>query len=88
MQLTSSHCRAQEIIQRDRAKSALLGNVRIVAERAAVAWGREALIAEQREARHLRTRAIGELIALRNQGSEGFEDRAFSENPDRGIAQH
>jgi len=87
MQLSSIHCRAQEIVQRDRADAALLDNVRIVAVRAAVAWGREALAAEQREARHLRTRAIAELIALRNQRSHGDEDRSFSESPDRGFAQ-
>lgn len=88
MQLSSIHCRAQEIVQRDRADAALLDNVRTVAARAAVAWGREALAAEQREARHLRTLAIRELMALQNQRVLGDEDGSFSENPDRGFAQH
>ncbi|MET1085457.1 MAG: hypothetical protein ABWY12_20840 [Burkholderiales bacterium] len=53
---SASLCREQESLQRDRAASASLQNVRIVAERAASAWCIEAVAAEKREARHERTR--------------------------------
>jgi len=86
MQLSSIHCRTQETVQRDRAESAQLDNVRIVAERAATAWGLEAIAAEKREARHLRVLAIAELAAAHARESRGDEDPSFSENPDRGLA--
>lgn len=86
MQLTSALCRAQEAFQRDRANSAQLDNVRIVAEKAAIAWAREAVAAERREARQARTRAIAEIAALQKQRSDDEDDRSFSENPDRGFA--
>jgi hypothetical protein len=83
MQLTSIHCRTQEIVQRDRANSASLDNVRIIAERAAAAWGCEALLAEKREARHLRAAA---LAAKRDLANSDREESPFSENPGRGFA--
>lgn len=74
---SASLCREQESLQRDRAASSSLQNVRIVAERAASAWCIEALAAEKREARHERTRSIaaqqhGE--QTRSSADLGFED--------------
>jgi hypothetical protein len=86
MELTSRLCRAQEAAQRERAASTALENVRIVAERAALAWNRAAIVAEQREARRARTRAIAEIGSLQEQRSDE-DDPSFSENPDRGLAQ-
>jgi hypothetical protein len=85
MQLTSTHCRAQEVIQRDRAEAEQLDNVRLVAERAAAAWGREALAAGKREARHRRALTIAELAAAQVQKFQDDEDISLSENPDRGF---
>ncbi len=62
---SSTLCRTQEQIHRDRAASETLVNVRALAERAAAAWGQEAVAAERREARGARTRATAELIAAR-----------------------
>jgi hypothetical protein len=85
MKLSSIHCRSQEALQRERARNASLDNVRIVAERAATAWAREAVDAEQREARNVRSLVIAELLAVKNlRFCEN--DRSSSENPDRGFA--
>lgn len=86
MELTSAQCRAQEAIQWERAKSEPLENVRIVALRAAIAWGHEATAAEQREARKRRTRAIAELMQVQRQRTGDDDRETFSENPDRGFA--
>ncbi|MFA7584867.1 MAG: hypothetical protein WCY11_01535 [Novosphingobium sp.] len=86
MELTSDQCRAQEAIQWGRAQSEPLENVRIVALRAAIAWGHEATAAEQREARKRRTRAIAEIMQVQQQRSDDHDIRSFSENPDRGFA--
>jgi hypothetical protein len=86
MELTSEQCRLQEAIQWARAKSEPLKNVRIVALRAAIAWGHEATAAEQREARKRRTRAIAELMEVQRQRTDDDDRRTFSENPDRGFA--
>lgn len=56
MELSSTLCRVQETYQRDRAASAKLENVRLVADRAAKAWEVEALAAEERDARREKTR--------------------------------
>ena len=85
MELTSNQCRAQEAIQWERAKSEPLENVRIVAKRAAIAWGHEATAAEQREARKRRTRAIAEVMLVQRQRTDDDDKKAFSENPDRGF---
>lgn len=45
--------------------------------RAAAAWGIEALVAERWEARHIKRQALPSAAA---------EERALSENPDRGLA--
>jgi hypothetical protein len=85
MELTSIMCRTQEAAQRARAANASLENVRIVAERAALAWAHEAGEAERREARRARARAVAEVASVKKQRSED-DDQMFSENPDRGLS--
>jgi hypothetical protein len=82
MAMTSEFCRAQEALQRGRAAESQLDNVRVVAIRAAVAWEREAIMAESREAKRERENALPEAASP----SEEIEDDIFSENPDRGLA--
>jgi hypothetical protein len=82
MAMTSEFCRAQEALQRGRAAETSLDNVRAVATRAAVAWEREAVMAESREAKRERENALPEAASP----SEDIEDDIFSENPDRGLA--
>jgi hypothetical protein len=77
---SASLCREQESLQRDRAASASLQNVRIVAERAASAWCIEAVAAEKREARHERTRLIaaqqhGEPTSADTSPNVGMDDQ-------------
>jgi hypothetical protein len=83
MQPSSTLCRAQEARQLALASSSSLDNVRRVANAAAAAWGKEGKIAEQREGRKLRNREALDLATK----AEQDEDRAFSENPDRGYAE-
>lgn len=83
---SSTLCRTQEEFHRARAASATLDNVRTIAESAAAAWGQEALCAEKREARGVRTRALAELIAAQKQQAADEAERGFSENPDREFA--
>jgi hypothetical protein len=85
MELSSTFCRMQENIQRDRATNAVLENIRRVAEKAAKAWGAVAIAAEQCEARRERTRIIADMAALQNERLPSEEDRLLSENPDRGF---
>jgi hypothetical protein len=68
-------CRAQEAQQRARAAATTLNNVRDQAMIAAAAWNKEALAADRREARKALRLAV-----------PGEDERAFSENPDRGFA--
>jgi hypothetical protein len=87
MELTSAQCRDQEAIQWKRAKDEPLENVRIVALKAAIAWGQEAVVAERREAHRLRVRTIAEKITqIETERAPDDHDRALSENPDRGCA--
>lgn len=86
MQPSSILCRTQEAFHRDRAEAAPLENVRVIATSAAAAWAMEAKLAERREARVIRTRAVAELIAVQKLlVPEEEEERGFSENPDRGF---
>ncbi len=85
MELSSTFCRMQETIQRERAANAILENIRLVAEKAAKAWSAVALSAEQREARRERTRIIADMAALQNEPAPSEEGRLLSENPDRGF---
>ena len=82
MQPSLTLCRAQEAHQLALASSAVLDNVRRVANAAAAAWAKEGKIAEGREGRRLRSL---EALALAAKAAED-EDRSFSENPDRGYA--
>ncbi len=80
MTATSIFCRTQQALQDERAATAPLENIRIIAKAASVAWGREALLAEQRE-----RRAFDRALPLAGSLSEQREDSWFSENPDRGM---
>ena len=84
---SSTLCRSQEEFHRSRAACETLVNVRAVSESAAMAWGHEAVAAERREARGVRTRAAAELIAGRKLEAlaAAEEERSLSENPDRGF---
>lgn len=79
MQLTSTMCRSQQTRQLDLAADATLPNVKGIAMLAAAAWAKEAVAAERRELRHAAVRMSLPAISL-------ADDRAFSENPDRGFA--
>ena len=85
MELSSTFCRVQETNQRDRAANAMLENIRVIAARAATAWGIEALSAERREARRARTRVIADMAALQIDRIPIEEDGLLSKNPDRGF---
>lgn len=82
MQPSALFCRTQESLQRSRVAAATLDNVKAVASAAALAWGKEAALAERRESRLSR-------VTVEETGDEAepiASDRAFSENPDRGCA--
>jgi len=74
-------CRAQEAVQNDRARGTTLENVRVLAVKAAKAWGKEAVVAEERETRGERVRRH-KLLHLASFPGYG----EVSENPDRGQA--
>lgn len=74
---SASLCREQESLQRDRAANASLENVRVVAQRAASAWGTEAAAAEKREARHERTRDVAAALLVANQSDEHTDDDEY-----------
>ena len=59
----ASLCRSQEAYHRARAAAAQLENVRIIAAKAANAWGHEAIAAERREARHRKTKLTAGILA-------------------------
>lgn len=75
-------CRTQQAYHRERARTASLDNVRKIANDAVVAWGKEAEIAEDREARRVRTREIADLIASGKLVAV-YDADVPSENPDR-----
>lgn len=79
-------CRSQQAYHRERARTALLGNVRMVADKAALAWGIEATAAEIREARRIHTRLTADLIAAAKQEAAPSIEASPNENPDRGLA--
>lgn len=79
-------CRIQESLQRERSTAAVLANARQIAQKAANAWGAEALLAEQREQRQVRNGvSAADLVEKKRRASDQL-DRALSENPDRGFA--
>lgn len=81
---TAELCRTQQAIHRERARSSKLENVRLVAEKAAKAWGIEAHIAEQREARRVHVRETADLIAAQRHKAAIEMLYSPNENPDRG----
>jgi hypothetical protein len=83
---SSALCRAQEGLHRRRAADTSLENVRLVSTNAATAWAKEALAAECREARQLRSRATAEAASASHSDVVTQNDMQFSENPDRGFA--
>jgi hypothetical protein len=83
---TSAFCRAQEALQLDRAAGATLENVRAIASKAAIAWGREAELAEQREVKQGRSSSSTSTLPEAASISEEDEDDAFEENRDRDSA--
>lgn len=83
---SSTLCRAQETIQRDREANADLANVRILAGKAAIAWGKEAAFAEQREGRKSRVKLVKAGISVRQAHADRLCASSLSENPDRGFA--
>ena len=86
MEPSSTFCRAQEAIQRDRADKASLENEQAIARRAANAWGTEAAFAERREARREKIRAMAETARSQSEQEISEEERLLSDNPDRGFA--
>lgn len=86
MQPTSALCREQESVQRARAADAVLDNVRVIAERAANAWGAEAVAAERREARAANVALVAARARAEPAPESPADHRQLSENPDRGFA--
>ena len=84
---SSALCRVQQSIHSERAASAVLENVQMIARKAALAWEREAISAERREERQIQTRATAELLATQKVASDDGFDGLASENPDRGHAE-
>lgn len=84
MSPSSILCRAREAHHRALATAAVLDNVRNIANAAAAAWAKEADAAEHREERKIRAAEM--LTSQRCAASPTSEDRALSENPDRGFA--
>jgi len=82
---SSTLCRTQEEYHRERAASTTLENVRAIAAGAAAAWGLEAVAAEKREARGVRTRAAADLLAAEKAEAAAAREYGFSENPDRAF---
>lgn len=85
MRPSSTLCRAQEARQHALAAGSTLINVKSVANLAAAAWAKEALLAEGRERRLLHRQATGEEGAFAIEADSEDED-SFNENPDRGFA--
>jgi hypothetical protein len=78
---TSAFCLAQETVQRERAASAGLENVRMIATKAAAAWAREAEVALKRESKTGREDALPAAASL----SEKSDDLAFQVGPQLSV---
>jgi hypothetical protein len=85
MRPSSILCRAQEARQHALAAGSDLVNVKSVANLAAAAWAKEALLAEGRERRLIDRQENGEDAHLGLHLADP-EDETFSENPDRGYS--
>ncbi len=85
MRPSSILCREQEARQHALAAGSTLINVKSVANLAAAAWAKEALLAEGRERRllHRQENPDGTILGLQMTDSE---EHLFSENPDRIFA--
>lgn len=86
MQPSSILCRTQEARHHALAGTATLDNVRLISRAAADAWAKEGAAADLREDRKLRTRAFSEAHVGRGEPPSA-DERALSENPDRGHAE-
>ena len=86
MRPSSILCRAQEARQHALAAGSTLINVKSVANLAAAAWAKEALLAEGRERRLLHRQEHPEGTGLGLQMA-GPEEHQFSENSDRGVSE-
>lgn len=80
MKLSAAHCLAQQACHLERSLNDPLPNRRIIAARAAVAWGLEALQAEEREAQHPRPLSkedseIARQFAAEANGDSGARER-------------
>jgi hypothetical protein len=84
MHPTAELCRSQQAYHRERARTSLLENVRLVANKAAIAWGVEAEEAERRETRRVQTRLTADAIGSQKQTTEAGMPLYPSENPDLG----
>jgi len=82
---SSALCRAQESLHRRRATDTRLENVRIVETTAAMAWSREAEVAERRERRQKSAIAIV-VDAIDTVAEPDGVDLLLSETPDRTMA--
>lgn len=87
MRPSSILCRTQEAHHHALAAGSTLINVKSVANLAAAAWAREALLAEGRERRFIHRQENGEDRAEALVEPGRGEGRSFSENPDRGFAE-
>jgi len=86
MQPSSILCRTQEERHHALARAATLDNVKLIASAAAAAWAKEGVAAGLREDRKLRIQAFAETHAAPSDPPSA-DDRALSENPDRGYAE-
>jgi hypothetical protein len=86
MRPSSILCRAQEARQHALAAGSDLINVKSVANLAAAAWAKEALLAEGRERRLVHRQENGDEGAHLTLHAADPEDETFSENPDRGFS--
>ncbi|ARS29401.1 hypothetical protein [Sphingomonas sp. KC8] len=83
MRPSSTLCRAQEKLQLGGAAGTSLTNVRLIAEKAAASWRKEAFAADRREQRAERQALAATSSADDERRSDAQENRLFSENPDR-----
>lgn len=77
-------CRAQESLHLQKAAGTSLENVRRISTQAATAWGREAMIAEQREGRRSEARVFSKDAYRPGNDASSLDEIMMSENPDRG----
>jgi len=86
MQLSSTTCLTQQARQDALALSAPLANTRQIATLAAIAWAKEAVHAEKREARSLRREAEVAGPGLPLSDDLSFDDDLDEEFDDTGLA--